>query len=390
MALERLQKVLARGGFASRRASEEIIRAGRVRVNGQIVTELGTKVDTRDDKVEVDGKRVVAEDLLYVILHKPRGVVSTMSDPEGRPTVRPMLAGLGARVFPVGRLDFATSGALLATNDGDFAEGLLHPRRAVPKTYVVKVNGLMNKEALDRWRNGVVLDDGKTLPAEANFLRHEGDKTWFELTIKEGRNQQIRRMGEATGFMVMRLSRLSFAGVATGDLPPGKVRAITRQELVDLKKAYGVPRKIPSAVELEKLGEKARAPAKARPARAPRPPEQAPRPPEQGNRPQRRHEIERGARTDRSPGRSSGERGARASLGASSRTHGPRYGGGAPVRRGYGVSEDWGGGAARGHSSRDVSAEPLRGRGGSTTTGTGGGPKAAPGAYDRVKGRRPG
>ena len=221
------------------------------------------------DKVELDGKRVVAEDAIYVIMNKPRGVVSTMSDPEGRPTVAPILASFGARLFPVGRLDFATSGALLATNDGEFSEGLLHPKRAVPKTYVVKVHGIMEKDQLDMWRNGVKLDDGPTLPAEANFLRHEGDKTWFELTIKEGRNQQIRRMGEATGFLVMRLSRVSFAGITTETLAPGDVRLLNREELFTLKKAYGVPRKLPSNEGVERAKETAamtkRKPAVARP-----------------------------------------------------------------------------------------------------------------------------
>ena len=132
--MERIQKILAHGGIASRRAAEQLIKSGRVRVNGQVVTELGAKADPRRDCVEVDGKRVIAEDPIYVVLHKPRGVVATMSDPEGRPTVKDLLDALGGRVYPVGRLDFATSGVLLATNDGELADGLLHPRKTVPKT----------------------------------------------------------------------------------------------------------------------------------------------------------------------------------------------------------------------------------------------------------------
>ncbi|HQY64355.1 MAG TPA: pseudouridine synthase, partial [Polyangiaceae bacterium] len=260
MASERLQKILARGGVASRRATEDMIRAGRVRVNGRVVTELGTKADPRADKVELDGKRVVAEDAVYVLCHKPRGVVSTLSDPEGRATMATMLSSFDVRLFPVGRLDFATSGALLATNDGEFSDGLLHPKRAVPKTYVVKVNGIMEKEHLDRWRRGLELDDGPTQPAEVNFLRHEGDKTWFELTIKEGRNQQIRRMGEASGFLVMRLSRVAFAGITTEGLPPGGVRPLTRDELGALKKGYGVPKKLPTTLDLARAREEAAAP----------------------------------------------------------------------------------------------------------------------------------
>lgn len=245
MSEERLQKILARGGLASRRAAEQLIRDGHVRVNGRVVTELGSKADPRKDKIEVDGKRVIAEHPMYFVLHKPRGFVTTMSDPEGRPTIRDLLKphGISARVFPVGRLDFNTSGVLLLTNDGEFADGMLHPRRAVPKTYVVKVQGLMEAKDLDRWREGVQLEDGRTLPAEAFVIRHETDKTWFQITIREGRNQQIRRMGDATGFRVMRLARVSFAGITSDGVKPGDLRPLGYEELVELKKQYGVPRK---------------------------------------------------------------------------------------------------------------------------------------------------
>lgn len=256
--MERIQKILAHGGVASRRAAEQLIKAGRVRVNGRVVTELGAKADPRRDRVEVDGKRVVAEEPVYVVLHKPRGVVSTMSDPEGRPTVKELLATIGARVYPVGRLDFATSGVLLATNDGELADGLLHPRQTVPKTYVLKVKGVMKAEDLEVWKKGVRLEDGMTLPADAKILRHEADKTWLELTIREGRNQQIRRMGEATRFPVMRLARVAFAGITAEGLAPGRWRHLTRDELVALKKVYGVPRSIPSAAAIPQSPAKAR------------------------------------------------------------------------------------------------------------------------------------
>ncbi|HEY2513142.1 MAG TPA: pseudouridine synthase [Polyangiaceae bacterium] len=247
MSTERLQKILARGGFSSRRAAEQLITEGRVRVNGRVVTELGSKADPQTDKVEVNGVRVVAEKAVYVLIHKPRGVVTTMSDPEGRPTIRELLAPIGTRVYPVGRLDFATSGVLLATNDGAFAEGLMHPKKAVPKTYVVKVHGVMEAADLDRWRAGIRLEDGLTLPAKASLLRHEGDKTWLELTIREGRNQQIRRMGEATGFPVMRLARVAFAGISAEGMKPGAWRYLTPDELIALKKEYGVPKRIVDA-----------------------------------------------------------------------------------------------------------------------------------------------
>lgn len=246
MATIRLQKILARAGVASRRAAEELIASGRVRVDGRIVTQMGTKVEARDSRVEVDGTRVVREEPIYVALHKPRGVVSTMHDPEGRPSVRQLLTEVPARVFPVGRLDFNTSGVLLATNDGEFTDVLLHPRRAVPKTYVVKVQGVMGPRDLETWRRGVELDDGKTLPAKVKLLRHEGDKSWLELTITEGRNQQVRRMGDATRFRVMRLARTAFAGIRSEALAPGRWRYLTADELKDLKKEYGVPKRVVS------------------------------------------------------------------------------------------------------------------------------------------------
>ncbi len=244
---DRLQKIIARAGISSRRAAEELITGGRVRVNGRVITELGAKADPRDDKIEVDGKRITAPSPVYVVLHKPRNVVATLSDPEGRPSVAELLESVGTRVFPVGRLDFATSGVLLATNDGEFSQGLLHPKKGVPKTYVVKVAGLMEPADLERWGSGIELEDGRTKPAEVRFLRHEEGKTWFEITIYEGRNQQIRRMGETSGFPVMRLARLSFAGVTHDALRPGQWRFLTASELMDLRKDYGVPQRVRSA-----------------------------------------------------------------------------------------------------------------------------------------------
>ena len=241
---ERLQKIIARAGVASRRAGEEMILAGRVRVNGVIVKELGAKADLFADKIEVDGARLVAEAPRYILLHKPRNVISTLADPEGRPTVADLLHDVGGRVYPVGRLDFATSGVLLVTNDGEFANALLHPRGGVPKTYVLKVHGNMGDEDVIRWATGVQLDDGITLPADVRIIRHEDDKTWLEVTLREGRNQQIRRMGEATGFPVMRLARMSFAGISSEGLRPGEWRPLSVDELLDIRKHFGVPKKV--------------------------------------------------------------------------------------------------------------------------------------------------
>lgn len=239
---ERLQKILAHAGIASRRAAEGLITAGKVRVNGKIVSELGASADARKDRIEVDGKRIVLEKPVYLMLHKPRGVVSTLSDPEGRPHLGELVKNVGARVYPVGRLDFHTSGALLLTNDGELTDALLHPRRDVPKIYVAKVRGMVTIEDLDRLRNGVVLDDGdKTKPADVFVLREEDRNTWLQITLFEGRNRQIHRMGEAIGHPVLRLARLSFAGISTDGLRPGEMRPVTEDELEKLKKNYLTP-----------------------------------------------------------------------------------------------------------------------------------------------------
>jgi 23S rRNA pseudouridine2605 synthase len=276
MTVERLQKVLASAGVASRRHAEVYIRQGRVRVNGIVVTELGTRVDPRRDKVELDGKRIVHESPVYAILHKPRGVVTTLSDPEGRPALGELVQSLGARVFPVGRLDYHTSGALLVTNDGDLSQALAHPRHHVPKVYVCKVRGVPADTQLDAWRKGVMLHPTesdpderqvKTLPAQVRILRNAppGDdagagagSTWLEVTLHEGRTRQIHRMAEATGLFVMRLARLSFAEITTEGLRPGELRPLTDKEVTALRVKYlrpvemgGIP-PIPSEPKVEK------------------------------------------------------------------------------------------------------------------------------------------
>jgi len=243
--LERLQKVVARAGIASRRAAEKLIVGGRVRVNGRVTTELGTKVSSTD-RIEVDGRRLVAENRAYLVLNKPRGVVSTLSDPEGRPTVRELVSAVRVRVFPVGRLDFNTSGVLLFTNDGEFCDGLLHPRRDAPKTYVAKLSREMLESDRKRWEEGIDLSDGKTRPAKVRILRHERGKTWISVTLFEGRNQQIRRMAEATGLAVMRLSRTAFAGIGSEGLRPGEWRELSQEELARLQRDFGVPRRLRS------------------------------------------------------------------------------------------------------------------------------------------------
>ncbi|MEM7436131.1 MAG: pseudouridine synthase [Myxococcota bacterium] len=237
--MERLQKVLARAGVASRRASEGLITAGRVRVNGRVVKELGTKVDAHKDRVEVDGKRVVAEKPVYYLFHKPREMVTTLDDPEGRATLGEVFRRIPERVVPVGRLDYHTSGALLVTNDGDMVDALLRPKSAVPKVYAVKFQGHLDVPELDALRNGVKLDDGyKTKPAELFVLREERNHTWVQITLTEGKNRQIHRMGDAIGHRVMRLARQSFAGLSTDGLRPGDYRELKRDELAKLKKNF--------------------------------------------------------------------------------------------------------------------------------------------------------
>lgn len=239
--MERLQKVIARAGVASRRGAEKLIVAGRVRVNGKVVTELGTKV-SRKDKVEVDGNRIVAEKLVYYVAHKPRAMVSTLDDPEGRSTVAELCKTIEEAVHPVGRLDYHTSGVILLTNDGELTEALLRPASRVPKVYLAKVQGHIGADELAKLRGGVELDDGYvTKPAEVVVDRQEDATTWLRLTLHEGKNRQIHRMGDAIGHRVMRLVRRSFAGLTASGLKPGQVRPLKAKELDKLQKRFLKP-----------------------------------------------------------------------------------------------------------------------------------------------------
>lgn len=249
MAEERLQKILAQAGIASRRKAEDLIVKGRVRVDGKVVSELGTKVDPKRAKVEVDGRKVESERPCYGIFHKPRGMVTALSDPQGRPTVRDVLREVGVRVVPVGRLDYNTSGALLFTNDGDFAQAIQHPRSRAPKIYVAKVQEELDERKLRRWAQSIEIDGKKTRPASVRLLRREAGKSWLEITICEGKNRQVRRLGDHAGTPVVRLSRSSHAGITTEGLRPGQWRLLDIDELKALKKAYGVPEKIRGVME---------------------------------------------------------------------------------------------------------------------------------------------
>ena len=243
MALTRLQKILAAAGVASRRKAEEIILDGRVRVNGRVVRELGTKADPTRDKIELDGRSVTAQQSVTLLMNKPRGVVCTVSDPEGRETVIDLVRGVKARLFPVGRLDFATSGALILTNDGDLSYALTHPKHGVEKTYLLKIRGHVSEEVLQKWRDGVDIGEVVTRPARVFKVEEEENYSWIEVTITEGRNRQIRRMADATGIAVNKLKRVAFAGLTIEKLRVGQHRELTPRELARLKRDYVNPTK---------------------------------------------------------------------------------------------------------------------------------------------------
>ena len=227
----RLQKYMAQCGVASRRHSEELIRSGRVRVNGKSVTEMGILVSEKD-RVEVDGKRVGKEQkLVYIMLNKPAGYVSTVYDPQGRRTVLDLVQGVEERIFPVGRLDYDTTGLLLLTNDGDFAYRNTHPGQETTKTYIAEILGNPSKRVLDTLRNGVILDGKPTSPADVKVVE-EGTKTAvLKIIIHEGRNRQVKRMCEAVGHNVLRLRRIAVGKLTLGVLKPGQWRTLTNREL---------------------------------------------------------------------------------------------------------------------------------------------------------------
>ena len=231
---ERLQKILARAGIASRRAAETLITEGRVSVNGRTVRELGTRADLGQDRIVVDGRPVRRPQPIWVLLNKPDGAMTTMNDPEGRPTVAGLLPRKLRRLFPVGRLDFRTSGVLLLTNDGDTANRILHPRAGIPRTYRAKVSGVPTENVLDRLRKGVRLDDGVTGPAEVSVERKLPNKAWLRIVLREGRRREIRRMCEAVGHPVDRLVRVRFGPFELRGLRPGEHRRLTPGEVRQL------------------------------------------------------------------------------------------------------------------------------------------------------------
>ncbi|CAJ1314508.1 pseudouridine synthase [Paenibacillus sp. PK4536] len=235
--MERLQKILAQAGIASRRKCEELIVAGKVTLNGEVVTELGTKADPTVDEIIVNGRSIAAEKKVYIMFNKPKGVITSASDPEGRKIVGDYLKGVRERVYPVGRLDYDSEGLLILTNDGELANRLTHPRHHVPKTYHVTVEGVPHGTALEKFRQGIQLEDGMTQPAEADYYDIDTEKkqATIRVTIHEGRNRQIRRMFEALSHKVVRLKRISFGELLIGNLKRGLYRHLTKEEIDKLK-----------------------------------------------------------------------------------------------------------------------------------------------------------
>ncbi len=247
----RLQKFLAHAGVCSRREGERYIQDGRVSVDGRVVRTLGTRVDPARQVVRVDGRVVAMEDPVVLLMNKPDGVVCSAAgatDERGRPTVLSLLRGVRERVYPVGRLDYHTRGALLLTNDGDLAAALTHPRGGVPKVYHVKFQGRLSLDELQRLREGVVLDDGvQTRPIEELYVLEETHtNTWVHMVLHQGLNRQIRRMGEAIGHTVLKLIRVGVADLTTEGLAEGKVRRLDPAEVAHLREVAGLaarPRK---------------------------------------------------------------------------------------------------------------------------------------------------
>lgn len=245
MAAERLQKIIAVAGIASRRKAEELITQGRVTVNGQTVTELGSKADPERDHIKVDGKLLRGPARhITLLLNKPKGYVTTVSDPEGRPTVMDLVKHVGERIYPVGRLDFGSEGLLLLTNDGDLANYLTRAASHVPKTYLVKVAGVPTEEEIEKLRHGIRIGSKpgvrgmhavRTAPAQIRIVR-EAENPWYEVTLIEGKNRQIRRMFEEIGRHVEKIKRVRY-GSLTLDVEPGKFRELTPREIAELRRA---------------------------------------------------------------------------------------------------------------------------------------------------------
>ncbi|MFW8600135.1 pseudouridine synthase [Desulfobacterota bacterium M19] len=229
---ERLQKILAKSGICSRRRAEDMIRAGRVQVDGRVVTVMGVKVDPQHQRLTVDGKPVSnSAKKIYILVNKPRGYITTMKDPQGRPLVTELTGGIKERLFPVGRLDLDTEGALLMTNDGALAQRVIHPSFEIKKTYLAVVNGRVGRRKIEALRKGIDLDGRQTWPAEIEVTRIDDHSTTLQIIIHEGRKRQVRRMFAAVGYKVTYLKRLAYGGLRLGNLRTGKYRFLNKKDL---------------------------------------------------------------------------------------------------------------------------------------------------------------
>src|SRR6266550_770973 len=237
MQLERLQKIIAHAGFASRREAETMIREGRVTVNGRVVTELGSRAAAGRDHIKVDGKLITkAEPHRYILLYKPKEVMTTVEDPQGRRTVIELVRGIRERIYPVGRLDFHSEGLVLLTNDGELAFKVSHPTHGSVKTYSVKVRGVPDERLVDKLRRGITIDGKRTLPCDIERMHTTGKRddegnSWFEVKLREGRTQQIRKMFQAVGHPVSKLRRVAIGPISDPKLTPGAWRELTKQEV---------------------------------------------------------------------------------------------------------------------------------------------------------------
>jgi 23S rRNA pseudouridine2605 synthase len=238
---ERLQKILSRAGVSSRRKAEQMILDGRVTVNGEQIRQLGAKADFAKDHIKVDGKLVrPASEIYYLVMNKPRGYVTTMFDPEGRPKVIDLLKGVKERVYPVGRLDFNSEGLLLLTNDGDFAQLIMTAGPEIPKTYWVKTSGKPPEEKIEKLRRGIMLDGRPTAPAQIKLLR-DAPNPWYEVVLIEGRQNQIRRMFGRIGHLVEKLKRVKIGFLELGSLPTGVTRGLTAREVERFRRTKKKP-----------------------------------------------------------------------------------------------------------------------------------------------------
>ncbi len=240
MAAERLQKILAHAGFASRRKAEALIESGHVTVNGKVIRELGSKANIDEDLIQVDGRTVrETEDKVYYVLYKPAGCVTTLSDPEDRPTIKRYLEHVPERVYPVGRLDYDVEGALIVTNDGDLAFSMMHPKFGVRRTYLAKVHGVPSLDQIERLRKGVRLEDGRARALEADIHSRTPKNTWVRVVVAEGRQHLVKRLMEAAGAPVQKLHRADYGGIGVAGMRPGELRELTRAEVQLLRSQAG-------------------------------------------------------------------------------------------------------------------------------------------------------